>query len=297
MKYSVKAAAMATGVSPSRLRTWERRYGIPRPGRSDSGRRQYGEDDLNIIRRMAALVDAGMPASEAAQAVRTEAPVERAEVEEREHPLMLQLVDCCRSYDEGAMRRTVSQAVEEEGWEAALDEVILPALNRLGLEWQRDALVTANEHFASEVVRREIACASIPQAVGGFPRARVMLACAEDERHEIGLLALGLLLRQRGIGVYYIGADVPAVDLMDAVRRTGVDAVVLSATMRSSLASLEKTARMFVSGFRRLKLFVGGPAFDAGSSGSVPGIRLPRRVPDAAKMIAETLPGGGKEAA
>ena len=32
MKYTVQAASKATGVSSARLRTWERRYGVPPPG-------------------------------------------------------------------------------------------------------------------------------------------------------------------------------------------------------------------------------------------------------------------------
>ena len=44
----------------------------PRPGRSSTGRRQYDESDLTVIRRMAALVAVGVPASEAAEVARVE---------------------------------------------------------------------------------------------------------------------------------------------------------------------------------------------------------------------------------
>lgn len=292
MKYSVKAAAIATGVSESRLRTWERRYGIPRPGRSDSGRRQYTEEDLTVIRRMAALVDAGVPASEAAVAVRTEGPIVEQEAMPAEHPLALQLVAFCRTYDDASALKTIRSAVDDLGWEAAIDSVLLPALKNIGAGWREDDLVTANEHFATELIRREIACASPTAADMRAARRSVMLACPEDERHEIGLLSLGLLLKQKGIGVYYIGADVPAADLLSAVRATKVNALVLAATLPSSLASLERTARTFVSG-ASVKLYVGGPAFysELDSTG-VPGIRLPRRVQDAAKLIVDSLDGG-----
>ncbi|MDA0366505.1 MAG: MerR family transcriptional regulator, partial [Chloroflexi bacterium] len=72
MQYTVKAAARATGVGESTLRTWERRYGVPSPGRSATGRRLYEEEDLRVIRRMAALVAAGLPAAQAADAARAE---------------------------------------------------------------------------------------------------------------------------------------------------------------------------------------------------------------------------------
>lgn len=288
---------MATGVSESRLRTWERRYGIPHPGRSDSGRRQYSEEDLTIIRRMAALVDAGVPASEAASAALTEGPSPPRPPARADHPLALELVDRCRAYDEAGARKALRAAVVDLGWERAIDDVLLTALRKIGVDWQQDRLVTASEHFASELVRSELACASLD---GGSPPVNrsVMMACPEDERHDIGLLSLALLLRHRGIDIYYIGADVPPADLLSAVRATKADAIVLAATLRSSLASLERTARSFVSGSGNAKIYVGGPAFESvADSSAVPGIRLPRRVQDAARLIADSLGAAGKEAA
>ena len=83
MNYTVLAASKATGINSSRLRTWERRYGIPRPNRSNTGRRLYDEDDLLLIRRMMALVNAGLPASEAAKSALSSIEVEIDEIPEQ----------------------------------------------------------------------------------------------------------------------------------------------------------------------------------------------------------------------
>src|SRR5689334_8702602 len=103
MRYTVKAAARATGVAESTLRTWERRYGVPRPERTPSGRRRYGEDDLTVIRRMAALVEAGLPASEAAIAApHGEAPpVHEPPAQERDR--VERFVNAATAYDEVAL--------------------------------------------------------------------------------------------------------------------------------------------------------------------------------------------------
>ena len=58
MKYSVQAAAKAAGVTQGRIRTWERRFGVPAPARSETGRRLYTEQEIELIRRMARLIDA-----------------------------------------------------------------------------------------------------------------------------------------------------------------------------------------------------------------------------------------------
>jgi DNA-binding transcriptional MerR regulator len=44
------AAAVMLGVSPNTLRSWERRYGFPRPRRSPGGHRQYALGEIESLR-------------------------------------------------------------------------------------------------------------------------------------------------------------------------------------------------------------------------------------------------------
>ena len=44
------AAAVMLGVSPNTLRSWERRYGFPRPRRSPGGHRQYALTEIESLR-------------------------------------------------------------------------------------------------------------------------------------------------------------------------------------------------------------------------------------------------------
>jgi DNA-binding transcriptional MerR regulator len=291
MRYTVKAAAIATGISTSRLRTWERRYGIPKPSRSSSGRRLYDEHDLEVIRRMAALVAAGVPASQAAEAARTEeipSPA-RERLPVRDHPLVEEMVKAALSFEEPAITRIVREAVGVT-WEQALEEVLFPALNRIGEGWGEGSLSCATEHFTTEVIRREIA-----GALAGLPDSQpatssALLACAEDERHELGLLAMALLLRLRGLRVFYLGSDVPAPGLLFALQRTKPDAVCLSATTAGGLAALGRTARTLISSRLSVRLFVGGPAFSRNSGHEpIPGIRLPHSIRAAADVMADSL--------
>lgn len=292
MNYTVKAAAMATGISESRLRTWERRYGIPCPARSATGRRLYDEHDLAIIRRMTALVAAGVSAREAADAVRREdadisAPA--AAPSAKEHPLAGDLLEAALAYDEPAITRTVREAVGM-AWERALEEVLFPVLHRIGERWSEGAMSCATEHFTSEVIRRELAAALVAAPEPRPNAPSVLLACPEDARHELGLLAMALLLKNRGLRVYYLGADVPVPDLLFAMERTKPSAVCLSGTTASGLASLGRTAHAVISSRSRTRLFVGGPAFGhSDSDDTIPGVRLPHSLRAAADAISSTL--------
>jgi DNA-binding transcriptional MerR regulator len=63
--YNIKAVVQTTGISPSTLRAWERRYNIARPQRSESGYRLYSERDIAVIRWLKTQLDAGMSISQA----------------------------------------------------------------------------------------------------------------------------------------------------------------------------------------------------------------------------------------
>ena len=57
--YGISVAAELSGVAVQSLRLYER-YGLLTPARSEGGTRLYSADDLARLRRISALVDAGI---------------------------------------------------------------------------------------------------------------------------------------------------------------------------------------------------------------------------------------------
>jgi DNA-binding transcriptional MerR regulator len=64
--YSIGVASRLTGIQPTTLRIWERRYGLVKPGRSSGKTRVYSEDDDRRLALIKTLVDAGHPISSVA---------------------------------------------------------------------------------------------------------------------------------------------------------------------------------------------------------------------------------------
>jgi len=290
VKYTVKAAARATGITESRLRTWERRYGIPKPGRSDTGRRLYDEKDLAIIRRMAALVEAGIAASDAADAARLSASNDEQEIpadRPAEHPLVEAMVAAAMNFDERSYVASLRRARDELGWAKAFETVLFGALKRLGYAWVEASGSVSTEHFASQIVRHEIGAAFSSLPLPSDEPPLLLLACPEAEEHELGLLALAYLLRSAGEHLIYLGADVPVSDLISAVEATKPTAVVLAATSDSGRASLVRASRSILAA-RGPKLFIGGPAVGAGLDLAA-GVRLPPSLADAVTLIQRSL--------
>ena len=57
--YAISVAAELTGAGVQNLRVYERR-GLVDPGRTDGGTRRYSENDLDRVRRVLELLDAGL---------------------------------------------------------------------------------------------------------------------------------------------------------------------------------------------------------------------------------------------
>ncbi|MGY5104183.1 MerR family transcriptional regulator, partial [Streptomyces sp. 900105245] len=72
------ALARRLGLSPTTLRSWDRRYGIG-PARADGRHRRWTPHDVAMLETMCRLTSAGVPPAEAARAAREEGPAEGRE--------------------------------------------------------------------------------------------------------------------------------------------------------------------------------------------------------------------------
>lgn len=291
MEYTVQAVERATGVAGGRLRTWERRYGVPAPPRSPSGRRLYSEADVQLVRRMAALIDAGISVAQAAEAVKvgdTWAPPPPRQLEAPPSPLVGELVEAARKLDGEQVDILLIKASQDLGWGDALDSVVHPALRQVGDEWTAGRFTPAHEHLLSESVRLRLhaAVAETGRSTGG---PLVVMACPDDEMHDLGLASLRLLLRQAGIAVAYLGADVPSTALTQAVEQLRPQAVVLSGVSGASEPAIALVARELLQGKWRGQVFFGGSAVHWTGALGIPGELLPERLTDAAAMIRNHL--------
>ena len=64
--YGIGTVARLTGLKPDTLRVWERRYGLGASHKSNTGRRQYTQSDLEHLQIVATLVGDGVRIGEIA---------------------------------------------------------------------------------------------------------------------------------------------------------------------------------------------------------------------------------------
>jgi len=114
-------AAAVIGISPSTLRTWERRYGFPEPRRSEGGHRQYDRGQIEALRD--AYAETGHAAS-AVELARTRgvacAP-----------PTCVRLRGALCAFDEESADRIAAEALAAQGLEVVMQELVLAGVDGL----------------------------------------------------------------------------------------------------------------------------------------------------------------------
>jgi len=206
--------ARRVGVNPELLRAWERRYGLLQPIRSTGGFRLYTVEDVERVARMRRNLDAGLSAAEAAQA----AIGETRPLDALRGDTVARLLTAVRDYNGAGVHAVLDQSLAAFSLETVLRDLILPALTRVGAEWEQGTLSVSQEHFASNIIRGRLLALARLWGRGTGPLA--LLACAPGETHDISLVAFGLVLRTHGWRVLFFGANTPIATVIQAVEAT-----------------------------------------------------------------------------
>jgi MerR family transcriptional regulator, light-induced transcriptional regulator len=208
------------GIAESTLRSWHRRYGIG-PHGSEPGRyRRYSEADVARLQRMLDLINLGMLASEAAQAV--QAGEGDAVSVERD---VADLVAAARATDSERCRVVLDSVLARRGVVEAWESVCRPALVLVDADQLDDPDCIDIEHALSWAMLGALHRAPRPPILPGTPL--VVLACVEAEHHTLPLAALAAGLGAHRIPVRMLGAATPTQSLVRAVRETAPAALVL----------------------------------------------------------------------
>jgi DNA-binding transcriptional MerR regulator/methylmalonyl-CoA mutase cobalamin-binding subunit len=241
VRLSIAAVERDTGLSKDTLRVWERRYGFPTPQRDTVGERAYTIDQVEKLRLIKRLMDAGhrpgrivpLPVEELLQlsSQTVDHPQRNTEVALGSADLRANLA-LIRSHDITALRHHLLRLLARFGVGRFVTEVLAPLNVAVGDAWMRGQMEIFEEHAYIEVVQNVLrsAIASIPHPAPSAQAPRVLLSTLPGEQHGIGLLMVEAMLVLEACHCISLGAQTPLWDIVLAAKALDVDIVALSFT-------------------------------------------------------------------
>jgi methanogenic corrinoid protein MtbC1 len=143
-------------------------------------------------------------------------------------------------------------------------QVALPLMDNVGEDWHAGRLSIAQEHMTSSLLRNLMG-ALIPLYRRSTVAGKVLFATPSGEHHEFGILLSAMLAAVGGLGIIYLGADLPADEILTAAQKTAPQAVIMGFVgangAASGLSDLRRVAERLPA---QIELWVGGtrdPAF------------------------------------
>lgn len=216
MGFSIKEIAALSGVKAHTIRIWEQRYHFLKPSRTTTNIRQYSNEELKTLLTVALLNKYGykiskideMPPERRAQEVLS-LPFEEA----REDYLIQQLTSFMIDMNGQEFERTLQKNVYQQGLQKTLTSVVFQFLERTGILWQTGRIHPAQEHIVANIIRQKIIAGIDLLPTPQVQKPLMLLFLPENQYHELGLLFVYFLLRQKRLPVLYLGANVPLKDI------------------------------------------------------------------------------------
>jgi len=200
------------GVSPNTLRSWERRYGFPQPKRTPGNHRNYELVELQTLRD--ALAETGNISSA------IELTRQRQSAPASEGSLLAAL----ESFDEDGAERAVEESLALRPLERTVEEMLLPAIDRLAADPEREAELEFAARWATgwlHGARRLASTASRPAGV-------LLLDSSHGQDAEaVHVQALDLALRRASFRVLMLSNELGDERLERALRALEPSAIVL----------------------------------------------------------------------
>jgi len=218
--YSIKDLEKLSGVKAHTLRIWEKRYGILQPKRTETNIRYYLDEDLKHILNITFLNRKGMKISKIASlgkediehkvAEHTEVDVE---FENQLDGLTLSLIEL----NEYQFDKIIETNIKQKGFKETMLEVIYPLLDKLSTMWMTGSINTSHERFVSNIIRRKtISAIDRIDITRDKSAKKFLIYLPENENHELSLLFLHYLIKEKKFSVVNLGLNIGLLELQDA---------------------------------------------------------------------------------
>jgi len=182
-----------------------------------------------------------------------------------------QHMDSCiramRNLDAATLETCLLRAAASLGKRTFLEQLLHPLLERTGEMWSDGQLKVAHEHLASAVVRSLLGSMYLSNSVKDS-EPLLISTTPRGQLHEFGALMVAVTAAAEHWRTLYLGPNMPAEDIADAIRESEASALALSIVYPAEdpylAAELRKISALAGHGF---PIVVGGRS--AGSFGQV----------------------------
>lgn len=141
------------------------------------------------------------------------------------------------------------------------EQVFKVSLYEIGRLWETNQISVAAEHLATAITEG-ILNELFEQLISSRKMNRkVVVACVEQERHQVGVKMVADTFEMMGWESYFLGTGIPVQELIRYIHEVKPDMLAISLSVYFNYAGLLKMIEKIRSEFPELQVIIGGQAF------------------------------------
>ncbi len=293
-----------TGLSKDTLRVWERRYGFPLPERDGNGERRYAPDQVQRLRLIRRLMDAGHRPGKLVSIGLAEletlqsAPVI---VDDECGRIAIELLALARQHQLSSLRAVLHQTLARQGLQRFVMDTMPTLLHHVGEAWLHGEIGVADEHLLTEALQNLLRSAmyGLPTDSTHSTKAPiVLLTSLPEEDHGLGLLMVQALLESEQASCLPLGLRTPLADICSACLKAKIDVVGISVSAAYPPRKVQSALRALRDVLPAdIQLWVGGTGISTqiASLTDLPATRLFTDISDVLSVLSDWRAACGQQ--
>ena len=205
--FTIKDLANLSGIKAHTLRIWEQRYGFLKPNRTFTNIRYYSNEELKTILNIALLNKYGFKISHIDKMTHLEMRekiLSLNQLQAQQERIVNELIQNMIDLDTETFELSLNDYIAAKGIERTITQIIFPYLEKIGILWLTNHINPAQEHLVTNIIRQKLISGIETVKSPLKSDVKVLLFLPEGEYHELGLLFMYFLLKNRGINVIYL---------------------------------------------------------------------------------------------
>ena len=259
--FTIKDLENLSGIKAHTIRIWEQRYSFLKPSRTGTNIRFYSNEELKKLLNVALLNKFGFKISHIDKMNEAEICDKILSLNQQEalqerivNTLIQKMVDV----DIEAFEEELDDFIAAKGIEKSISQIIFPFLEKIGILWLTNHINPGQEHLVTNIIRQKliVGIESIKSTIK--INKSVLLFLPQTEYHELSLLFMNYMLKNKGVTTIYLGCSIPLKDVEYLVNLKKPDYIYTHLTSVGPKFNFEKFIATLSKNFPKTPVIISG---------------------------------------
>jgi len=214
--FTIKDLENLSGIKAHTIRIWEQRYSFLKPNRTGTNIRFYSNDELKKLLNVALLNKFGFKISHIDKMNPEEINdkiLSLNQLEALQERIVNTLIQNMVDLDMNAFEDGLDDFITAKGIEKTISQIIFPFLEKIGILWLTNHINPGQEHLVTNIIRQKLIVGIESIRSNIKINKSVLLFLPETEYHELSLLFMNYMLKNKGVNTIYLGCSIPLKDV------------------------------------------------------------------------------------